>query len=588
MATVIDSLLIELGLDSSKFMADQKKVINALKEIQAENKKASKSATDSAQKTADANKKSADQDKKTHTEKKKAAEEDKKAGEESSKRAKQTQLDNKNISESISKATIAAAAFATSFVGIKQISDFSNNLSLSNAALGRTATLLGQNPQELQAWGKVFEAGGDAAGAYSDNLGSLLSKISRVKVDASFLSELYSARINGSSFMDPYAKDPKKMLDIYALSDELKRLEKAEKITYAQDAAQRLLNISNAEYLVLTQNSREELQKLLAVSLAKVAITDASIKQDKKTQDQITAVDQAFLRVGNNIQESLGPKMSFFRNLLIGVADSFSSLDDISQSFITTLGSSSILLSTLAGLVGLAGIVLKAPALLPVAGGLAIAAIGGIAGSAGVWAHGSSSKEGLSAQSLMEYYISKGLDKEHAAALVGNAMQESSLNTHAPSTYKGKQYQGLFQLSPDRQNEYKAKHGKEYKDSTWQEMASYSLEEMDTTEKKASARFKMAKKVAEAAEYFSNDVQRPDSEAADNDKRSAYATQAFNSYVDPKINSTTSNTKTNNSSVQTGDIHIYTQATESAGIGESLSSHLGSLLTTGSWASGTN
>ena len=54
------------------------------------------------------------------------------------------------------------------------------------------------------------------------------------------------------------------------------------------------------------------------------------------------------------------------------------------------------------------------------------------------------------------------------------------------------------------------------------------------------------------------------------------------------INTPTSNTKTNNSSVQTGDIHIHTQATESAGIGESLSSHLGNLLTTGSWASGTN
>ena len=337
----------------------------------------------------------------------------------------------------------------------------------------------------------------------------------------------------------------------------------------------------------MTRNSREELEKLLTVSLAKVAITDASIKQDKETQDQIIAVDQAFLRMGNNIQESLGPKMSFFRNLLIGVADSFSSLDDISQSFITTLGSLSILLSTLAGLAGLAGI-LAFPTLLPVAAGLAIAAIGGIAGSAGVWAHGSSSKEGLSAQSLMEYYISKGLDKEHAAALVGNAMQESSLDTHAPSTYKGKQYQGLFQLSTDRQNEYKAKHGKEYKDSTWQEMASYSLEEMDTTEKKASTRFKAAKKVAEAAEYFSNDVQRPNSEAAANDKRSAYATQAFNSYVDPQINSTTSNTKNNSSSVQTGDIHIHTKATESAGIGESLSSHLGNLLTTGSWASGTN
>ena len=583
MATILDSLMVELGLDSSKFMANQKKVIDALKEIQAENEKLSKSGNDLTEKTTAVNKKSADQDKKTNTEKKKAVQEDKKAGEESAKRAKQTQLDNKNIAESISKATIAAAAFATSFVGIKQISDFSTNLSLANASLGRTSALLSQSPQELQAWSKVFEAGGDTAGAYSNTLGQLLSRISQIKTGGSLLSELASARIQ-PSFMEPFSTDPSKLFNLLKLSEELKRLEKTEGRIYAQSVAERILGVTKEQYLVLIK-STEELQKAHDISLSKVAVDEDATKKAEETQKQITALDQALLKVGQNVQESLGPKMSFFRNLLIGVADSFSSLDDTSQNFITTLGSSSILLSTLAGLVGLAGIAF--PALLPVAGGLAIAAIGGIAGSAGVWAHGSSSKEGLSAQSLMEYYISKGLDKEHAAALVGNAMQESSLNTHAPSTYKGKQYQGLFQLSPDRQNEYKAKHGKEYKDSTWQEMASYSLEEMDTTEKKASARFKAAKKVAEAAEYFSNDVQRPDSEAAANDKRSAYATQAFNSYVDPQINSTTSNTKNNSSSVQTGDIHIHTKATESAGIGESLMSNLGNLITTSSWAAGT-
>ena len=583
MATILDSLMVELGLDSSKFMANQKKVIDALKEIQAENEKLSKSGNDLTEKTTAVNKKSADQDKKTNTEKKKAVQEDKKAGEESTKRAKQTQLDNKNIAESISKATIAAAAFATSFVGIKQISDFSTNLSLANASLGRTSALVSQSPQELQAWSKVFEAGGDAAGAYSNTLGQLLSRISQIKTGDSLLSELASARIQ-PSFMEPFSTDPSKLFNLLKLSEELKRLEKTEGRIYAQSVAERILGVTKEQYLVLIK-STEELQKAHDISLSKVAVDEDATKKAEETQKQITALDQALLKVGQNVQESLGPKMSFFRNLLIGVADSFSSLDDTSQNFITTLGSSSILLSTLAGLVGLAGIAF--PALLPVAGGLAIAAIGGIAGSAGVWAHGSSSKEGLSAQSLMEYYISKGLDKEHAAALVGNAMQESSLNTHAPSTYKGKQYQGLFQLSPDRQNEYKAKHGKEYKDSTWQEMASYSLEEMDTTEKKASARFKAAKKVAEAAEYFSNDVQRPNSEAAANDKRSAYATQAFNSYVDPQINSTTSNTKNNSSSVQTGDIHIHTKATESAGIGESLMSNLGNLITTSSWAAGT-
>lgn len=84
MATVIDSLIIELGLDSSKFMADQKKVIDALKEIQAENEKASKSS------------KEASKNKKSSSENKKAYDEEKKAGEESSEISKQSQINNKS------------------------------------------------------------------------------------------------------------------------------------------------------------------------------------------------------------------------------------------------------------------------------------------------------------------------------------------------------------------------------------------------------------------------------------------------------------------------------------------------------------
>ena len=84
MATVIDSLIIELGLDNSKFMADQKKVIDALKEIQAENEKASKSS------------KKASENKKSSSENKKAYDEEKKAGEESSEISKQSQINNKS------------------------------------------------------------------------------------------------------------------------------------------------------------------------------------------------------------------------------------------------------------------------------------------------------------------------------------------------------------------------------------------------------------------------------------------------------------------------------------------------------------
>ena len=573
MATILDSLMVELGLDSSKFMANQKKVIDALKEIQAENEKLSKSGNDLTEKTTAVNKKSADQDKKTHTEKKKAAVEDKKAGEESSKRAKQIQLDNKHTADSFDKIVVAAMGFTASVFGAKEIYKFSTDLSLANASLGRTATLLGQNPQELQAWGKVFEAGGDAAGAYSDNLGSLLSKISKVKVDASFLSELSSARINAPSFMDPYAKDPKKMLDIYALSDELKRLEKAENITYAQDAAQRLLNISSAEYLVLTQNSREELKKLLAVSLAKVAVDLDAINRAKETQEQITSLDQASLRMGNNIQETLGPQMKSFRNLLIDIADSFNNLDNKAQNLITNTG-----LGTIIG--SIASIALIAfPVTRAYGAALAKFTLAATVASAApplLFGDKDTSKSGefadiekanglpIGTLAKIRQRESRGDDSAVSRSAEGEVLAEGPFGIR-PSTgaMLGLHDREAFDVgkSSNAAGKYLGDLLKKYHDMD-KALAAYNWGPTNVDKKGMG---NLPKETSDYISYMHQD-----------------------NMTGSNINTPTSNTKTNNSSVQTGDIHIHTQATESAGIGESLSSHLGNLLTTGSWASGTN
>ncbi len=176
MATILDSLMVELGLDSSKFMANQKKVIDALKEIQAENEKASKSATDSAQKTADANKKSADQDKKNSSEKKKSSEAEKKTGEESAKRAKQTHLDTKKTADGYDKAKSAVLGLATAYFGLagmKALANMTDTVAKETSARGRQATLLGVSEKDLQSWGAV----GKTVGATEEDITSSLQNI---------------------------------------------------------------------------------------------------------------------------------------------------------------------------------------------------------------------------------------------------------------------------------------------------------------------------------------------------------------------------------------------------------------------------
>ena len=578
MATVIDSLLIELGLDASKLMTTQKKVVDELKKVAVEAEKTSKATVDSTKKTSVENKKASDQEKKTHDEKKKAEGENKKFGEESTKRAKQTQLDNKNIGESFSKITLAAASFGASLIGLKEIAEFSTNLSLTNASLGRTSQLLGQNPQELQAWGKVFEAGGDAAGAYSNNLGQLLSRISQIKTGDPLLSQLATARIQ-PSFMEPFSTDPSKLFNILKLGEELKRLEKAETRIYAQAAAKKELNITAEEYLILTQNSTEELKKLLAVAVAKVAVDEKAIKKAQQTQEQVTALDQAFLRMGNNIQETLAPKMVFFRDVLIDIANSFSDLDDKSQKFITNLGSSSLLLATLAGVVGFVGLLFPPlrPFLLPVAVALGTAAIG----------------TGTVAAGNLAYKASKNISGDFSDIETANGLPIGTLAKIRQRESSGDNNA----VSRSAEGEVLAEGPFGIRPSTGTMLGLHDREAFDVGKSSNAAgkylgdllkKYHDMDKAVAAYNWGPTNVDKKGMGNLPKETSDYISYMHQDNMSGAKINAEPSSTRNNNSSVQTGDIHIHTQATEGAGIGDSLSSHLQNLLVTGSWAGGTN
>lgn len=566
MATVIDSLLIELGLDASKLMTTQKKVVDELKKVAAEAEKTSKATVDSTKKTSVENKKASDQEKKTHDEKKKAEGENKKFGEESTKRAKQTQLDNKNIGESFSRITLAAASFGASLIGLKEIAEFSTNLSLANASLGRTSQLLGRPPEEIQAWGKVFEAGGDKAGAFANFLDNILSRIAAIKNNGTLLEEIARQRVDPSKFLDYTAKDPAKMFNILAFADAIKEL----KATYDTATAQNFavsMGATPEEYLILIK-SREELEKLLNLSLARVAVDSKITSQAAKTQEQITKLDQAFLRVGQNVQESLAPKMGFFRDVLIDIANSFSDLDDKSQKFITNLGSSSVLLATLALLAGIVGI--KVPALLPVAVALGTAAIGTGAVVAGTFANKAS--KNISGD-FSDIETANGLPR---GTLSKMRQIESTGNNNAVSPKGAK---GPFQMTDPTAKAYGA-GGQDVFDLNKSANAAgkfmgHLLHKYNDMHM-ALAAYNMGEPLFEKRGIGNLPTETRN-----------YINQ-FDNMSGAKINAEPSSTRNNNSSVQTGDIHIHTQATEGAGIGDSLNSHLQNLLVTGSWAGGTN
>jgi hypothetical protein len=182
MATVIDSLLIELGIDASKFNSEQKKIVADLKKISEEAEKtanaeveSSKKAEDATEKTGAKKKKSATEDKKTTVEKKKASEEENKAGKQSDKIAKETHLNTKKTADGFDKAKDALLGFGTAFLGlegIKALNAMVSETAKNNAELSRQSTILGVPSEDLQSWGALAKVVG---GAEEDVIGSLQS-----------------------------------------------------------------------------------------------------------------------------------------------------------------------------------------------------------------------------------------------------------------------------------------------------------------------------------------------------------------------------------------------------------------------------
>ena len=131
MATLVDAIMIQFGIDPSSF------------------KKGAKEVEDSLDKT------------------RKSAE----------KNAKDIELANKKAAESLNKVASAALDMFAIFLGGRGIKEFVSDITRSDAALGRLGTTLNTSPQIISAWGAAAERMGGSAGATAGSFQSLSDKI---------------------------------------------------------------------------------------------------------------------------------------------------------------------------------------------------------------------------------------------------------------------------------------------------------------------------------------------------------------------------------------------------------------------------
>ncbi|VVE82836.1 phage tail tip lysozyme [Pandoraea sputorum] len=182
------------------------------------------------------------------------------------------------------------------------------------------------------------------------------------------------------------------------------------------------------------------------------------------------------------------------------------------------------------------------------------------------------------AQYMMNALQKAGYSRAQAAGIVGSTMQESQLDPNAKNKTSGAY--GIGQWLGSRKKDFEKLFSQKIEDSSFEQQVDFMIWELKNTEKRAGDAIKATQTPGGAALIHSQKYERPGESEANNDARVRYAKQVFegNARADAgAVSSSTSqaasapisNTTTTSQKTEVnvnGPIAIHTQATDAAGI----------------------
>lgn len=195
-------------------------------------------------------------------------------------------------------------------------------------------------------------------------------------------------------------------------------------------------------------------------------------------------------------------------------------------------------------------------------------------------------------QAAMAYFQAQGWTKEQAAGLAANIKRESAFRPDAVGD-GGKAY-GIAQWHPDRQAEFKKKFGKPIQGSTLEEqMAFMHYELTQGNERAAGAKLRQAKSAREAAAAVSTHYERPADKAGEAAKRGQLATAMLGgvpgasqaasgagaALVAQANAAATPGATSKSVETHIGEVKVYTAATDANGIAKDMGKSLDYLFT---------
>lgn len=283
MATVIDSLLIELGLDASKFNTSQKKSVEQLKKFD-------------------------DQSNKTF---------------------KNTQRNVYDLGEGFDKARDALMSLGLTLLSVKGFASIIKDTTTTNANIGRTAQLFNMSARELDAWGQVMKSVGGDASDFQNSMQSIKQGLAAVQFgDTAILKPL--ALLGAGEAIDL----KNQQVDVLKLADAIKQF----KDQYGEESAflqAQAIGVNREMFMVLKEGS-DSVRRLYQEAEKGSGVTKGNTEAAEKLQKQWGDVSRAYDAAANEITDQLNPSMIQLAKLTENSLRAFVSWDKSLDGALTT------------------------------------------------------------------------------------------------------------------------------------------------------------------------------------------------------------------------------------------------------------
>ena len=255
MATVIDSLIVELGLDPRKFNDGQRAALDAFKKTSEQARKSGREIEESGDKAA----------------------------------------------QSITKLTSTVLSMFAAFAAGVGIASFTKDILSADAALGRLSGNLGESPQDLYAWQKAAERVGGSADSVASTFENVSKSLVELRTQGKLMPREFSDLRALTGINIELYKGPVRFLNDASVA--LKKLYDIDP-SRAHSVAQ-ALGIDDATATMMFKNGAG-LKKILD-DIEKGAPSDGTIAASQKLQETWARLSETATGLANKILTELAP-----------------------------------------------------------------------------------------------------------------------------------------------------------------------------------------------------------------------------------------------------------------------------------------